>query len=183
MKEKVQKFRKIKEYRMSDDRQTPIEYCKFLINYFEPSGTILEPFKGNGNFYNIYPKNCKKEWCEIKKGKDFFDFNEKVDWIITNPPFILITKTLEHCVEIADNFVLIFSYHYMGSKYRFRLLKENDFWIKDILLIPTPKEWGTWGIQMAVYHFKKNYSGDTKIKLITQEEIDFYKSKKYDYVN
>lgn len=47
---------------------------------------VLEPFNGDGVFLNNFPC-CIKEFCEIKEGLDFFDYNKKVDWIISNPPF------------------------------------------------------------------------------------------------
>ena len=32
----------------------------------------------------------------------FFDYHQKVDWIISNPPFSKLTKVLNHCAEICD---------------------------------------------------------------------------------
>ena len=72
-------------YKSNDIVMTPSRFAKEIIDYFNPSGLILEPCRGDGGFYNNFLK--PKEWCEITEGKDFFDFNEKVDWIITNPPY------------------------------------------------------------------------------------------------
>ena len=39
---------------------------------------ILDPSKGGGVFYNNFPNNCIKDYCEISEGIDFFNYNEKV---------------------------------------------------------------------------------------------------------
>ena len=71
---------------------TKPETAKFIIDYFKPTGKILEPCRGTGSFYDQFEGD--KDWCEIKKGKDFLDYNKKVDWIITNPPFSIFDKFL-----------------------------------------------------------------------------------------
>lgn len=50
------------------------------------SDVVLDPFLGDGVFYDNFP-NCIKQYCEIEQGKSFFDWVEPVDWIISNPPF------------------------------------------------------------------------------------------------
>jgi hypothetical protein len=71
-----------------------------------PDMKVLDPCRATGNFYNNLPE-CKKEWCEITDGKDFFDFNEKVDLVIGNPPYSLWNKWLVHTTEITDKFCYI----------------------------------------------------------------------------
>ena len=58
-----------------------------------PEMRVLDPCRATGNFYNNLPP-CKKEWAEITEGKDFFDFKDKVDLIIGNPPFSIWNKWL-----------------------------------------------------------------------------------------
>ena len=162
-----QSFRKIRKYKNSDNKQTSIKLAKQIVDYFKPTGKILEPCKGIGNIYNELPKGSL--WCEIKKGRDFFKFNEKVDWIITNPPWILYSEFLEHSYELANNIVFIASFHYIGTKKRFKLMKENNFWLKEILLIETPKEWGGWGFQLVAFYYKRGYKGRTKISYLDEK--------------
>jgi len=76
-----------------------------IIEYFKPSGRILEPAKGDGAFLKHLPVGT--EWCEIREGKDFFSWNEKVDWLIGNPPYSLFTDWINHSFEIADNIVYV----------------------------------------------------------------------------
>ena len=65
----------------NDDILTPHEISKMIIDMFDIQGLVLDPFKGEGSFYNQYSSNCLKDWCEIKEGKDFFEYNQKVDWM------------------------------------------------------------------------------------------------------
>ena len=46
---------------------------------------VLEPCKGEGAFLQYLPENS--DWCEIAEGRNYYDYNEKVDWIVTNPPY------------------------------------------------------------------------------------------------
>ena len=47
-----------------------------IIDYFNPSGTILEPCKGMGSFYNNF--KIDKDYCEITEGKDFLQYDKKL---------------------------------------------------------------------------------------------------------
>ncbi len=69
--------------------QTPELLAKELIKFvpLEPNDKVLEPFKGEGAFYNNLPDNIKKDFCEIEEGKDYKEYNNEIDWIISNPPF------------------------------------------------------------------------------------------------
>lgn len=78
-----------------------IEMCNIT-----PDMKVLDPCKGGGIFYDNLPE-CKKDWCEITEGKDFFEYKDKVDLIISNPPFSLWDKWLEHTCEITDKFCYI----------------------------------------------------------------------------
>lgn len=76
--------------------QTPNELAEKLIKFVPlvDNDCILEPFKGEGAFYNNFPQFTKNNWCEIEEGIDFKDFDydkNKIDWVISNPPFRLET--------------------------------------------------------------------------------------------
>ena len=74
---------------------TPLPVAKMMIEMadIKESDTVLDPSLGAGVFYNNLPK-CKKDWCEITKGRDFFEYTKgkKYDWIIGNPPYSLWSK-------------------------------------------------------------------------------------------
>ena len=71
--------------------QTPIELAKVLIDTIplNPGDSVLEPFKGEGSFYDNLPDFVVKHWTEIEDGRDYKTWTTPVDWVITNPPFKL----------------------------------------------------------------------------------------------
>jgi hypothetical protein len=38
------------------------------------------------------------DWCEIGEGGDFLRYNQKVDWIISNPPWSKILVFIKHAL-------------------------------------------------------------------------------------
>lgn len=71
--------------------QTPKLLCEELIKQvpLEQGDRVLEPFRGEGNFYNSLPDFVEKDWTEITDERDYKDYDKEVDWCITNPPFRL----------------------------------------------------------------------------------------------
>ena len=69
--------------------QTPRECAADLIQFIplEEGDRVLEPFKGEGAFYDQFPDFVEKDWCEITQGRDYKDYEEKYDWVVSNPPF------------------------------------------------------------------------------------------------
>jgi len=49
-----------------DKYYTPELLAEYIVNYFKPSGKVLEPCSGTGAFLKYLPKGT--EWCEIDKG-------------------------------------------------------------------------------------------------------------------
>lgn len=88
----------------NDEIYTPHWAAKDIVDHYKPFGKILEPCRGKGVFTDLMP-GC--DWCEINDGKDFFDYDEKVDWIISNPPYSLIRKFVLHSFKISDNIVYL----------------------------------------------------------------------------
>jgi hypothetical protein len=75
--------------------QTPVELAKLLIKKItlEEGDIILEPFKGEGSFYDNLPSNVVKDWTEIEDGRCYTSYESECDWVITNPPYRLETGT------------------------------------------------------------------------------------------
>lgn len=146
----------------NDKVYTPEYLCKRIVDYFKPKGKILEPCKGSGNFLK-YLSNC--DWCEIDEGKDFFDYNKKVDWIITNPPYSIVKKFLIKSYEIrTKNIVyLIPINHILGLKARINDMYSYGYMIKEIIFIDTPKEFPQSGFQYGIIHIKKGKQRNIKI--------------------
>lgn len=144
----------------NDRVYTPTYLCEKIINYFKPSGLILEPCRGTGNFSNLLP-NC--DYCEIDEGLDFFDYKkENIDWIITNPPYSIVKKFLIKSYEIkTKNIVYVIPInHILGLKARLNDMKKYGYSVKEIILIDTPKEFPQSGFQYGVIHIT-NYMNKT----------------------
>lgn len=136
----------------NDKVMTPKELCKKIVDYFNPTGLILEPCKGAGNFTDVLP-NC--DYCEIDEGIDFFDYKkENVDWIITNPPYSIVKKFLIKSYELkVKNIVYVIPInHILGLKARLNDMKKYGYSVKEIILIDTPKEFPQSGFQFGVIH-------------------------------
>ena len=73
--------------------QTPKELAKDLIGYVPliEGDKVIEPFKGEGAFYDAFPNYVNKDWAELEQGRDYTDLSGSYDWVITNPPFSLYT--------------------------------------------------------------------------------------------
>jgi len=108
---------------------TPKELAINCIKSFDlkTNDIVLDPFFGNGIFFINYPDFVTKQLCEIEApfNKNFFDYNDKVDWIISNPPFSMISKVLEHTVKIAEKGFGYILPAYALSQKRLRIIKEN----------------------------------------------------------
>jgi hypothetical protein len=101
---------------MKDDKyylfQTPIHTVQKLLvevaDELVEGETVLEPFKGEGHFYDSLPTTLLKEWCEIEDGRDYKFHGDRVfDWVITNPPFRMADAEgkLQNCfIEILFYF-------------------------------------------------------------------------------
>jgi len=87
---------------MSGDRTyTPGWVVDDMIRHFQPSGSVLDPCRGNGEFSDKL--GC--DWCEIDEGKDFLAYAGSVDWIISNPPYSKLNKFTRKAMQVADNVV------------------------------------------------------------------------------
>ena len=90
---------KYQEYGLIDANKelmfTPEDTAREIMNWVNIQipieDSVLEPFKGNGVFYDKI-QNKEKYYCEIDDGIDFFNYDKKVDWAISNPPFRVIIK-------------------------------------------------------------------------------------------
>jgi hypothetical protein len=68
--------------------QTPKECAKDLIAFVPlvEGDIVVEPFRGEGAFYDAFPSFVVKDWAEKEEGKDYTTLTN-YDWVITNPPF------------------------------------------------------------------------------------------------
>ena len=154
---------------------TPQELSNDLVKHFKPTGRVLEPCKGQGSFIRAlegYGQNVSILWCEITEGKDFFDFNEKVDWIITNPPYSKMRKFIQHSMEVSDNIVFLTTINHLWLKARIRDIQQAGFGIKEIFLFDTPKTFPQSGFQIGCFYLKKGYVGDITLNLFQKNKCN-----------
>ena len=148
----------------SDIVYTPEHIAKEIIEWVNPTGFCLDPCMGDGAFFNNLPK--PKDWCEIEKGKDFIDYNKKVDWIIGNPPYSIFKDFLRHSFEIADNVVYILPTNKVFQRLVIMDMIEKYGGIKGIKLYGAGSNVGfPFGFSTGTFHFSKDYKGLCDIEL------------------
>lgn len=150
------KYQPNRDYNSNDVVQTPPQLAKRIVEHFQPTGRLLEPCKGEGNFLRHMPGAA---WCEISEGKDFFDWNKKVDWIITNPPWSQIRPFLQHAMSLADNIVFLVTVNHMWTKARIRDVQNAGFGIKEICLVEMPPSFPQSGFQLGAIHLARDWNG------------------------
>lgn len=146
---------------------TPENIAQKIISLFDikPTDKVLDAFAGkNMVFFDNYPE-CQKDWCEIELGKDFFDYNEHVDWIITNPPYSKYTEVMKHSYEIADNIVYLIPLNKISSSWGRCVDLDNFGGIVKLWIMPANKCGFPFGFPACACHIKRNYKGDIKFEL------------------
>lgn len=138
---------------------TPRPLSKRIIDHFAPQGRVLDPCKGDGSFYDQFPSDCQPLWCEITQGVNFFDFKERVDWIVSNPPYSIFRKFLLHSMTIADDIVFLITCNHVWTKARLRDIRAAGFGIKEIYCVDTPRNFPQGGFQYAAVHVRRGWMG------------------------
>jgi len=136
---------------------TPDWVAADMVDFFKPSGRILEPCKGNGVFLKYLPT---AEWCEIQEGRDFFAWSEHVDWIITNPPFAQFGKFVTHSMSLSDNIVFLVPCYKVFNAYKTIVTIFNWGGIRYMRVFGPGGRLGfSYGYSIAAFHFQKGYKG------------------------
>jgi hypothetical protein len=125
---------------------TMIEMCEL-----KEGDIVLDPSYGGGVFYNNFPNYVNKSFCEIEMDLDFFDYNERVDCIIGNPPYSLWDKWLEHTMKITNKFCYIFGNNNFTPA-RTKKLIDNGFGVTKFTICRV--EW--WFSTCFMVVFEKN---------------------------
>jgi DNA modification methylase len=123
----------------NDIYYTPLSLVKIHLDkmkkYVKEGDHILDPFFGSGNYFNLYEEflpNCHYDFTEIEMNKDFFLYNKKVDIIISNPPYSILNKIIEKCLELQPRVIsLLLGVHNLTGR-RIELLNNNGYFLDDI---------------------------------------------------
>ena len=131
----------------NDKFYTPKSLVKIHLDKFDiPNNSIIyEPFYGNGAYYDEmkikYP-SCNILFTEIDMNKDFFDFNEPVDYIISNPPYSIIDKVLEKSINLKPKMIsYLIGFQNITAK-RIEFMNQHKYFIKDFHLTKVFKWYG-----------------------------------------
>lgn len=141
----------------SDRVMTP-DWCVVdMIDFFQPRGSILEPFKGAGAFLDRLPT---AHWCEIDEGRDFFQWTNPVDWIMSNPPYSLTRPAFKHARSIATNVVFLVPLRNIFSGYGFIKELRQDGGLVGIRLYGTGSTLNfPMGNAIGAVHWQRGYTG------------------------
>jgi hypothetical protein len=149
-------------YNPNDVVYTPKEWAKDIVAFFKPEGVCLDPCRGGSAFYDELPE--PKLWCEIAEGVDFFKHKQKVDWIISNPPYSTFSKWLDHSLPLADNIVYLIPVNKLLSSLG-KLQKVKTFGgIKHIRYYGTGRDAGfPFGFPVGAVYLQRAYDGPIEI--------------------
>lgn len=141
---------------------TPTAVSENIIQLLKPTGLCLDPCKGDGSFFDKLPLNS--EYCEIREGLDFFEYNKKVDWIIGNPPYSIFEDFLRHSFEIADNVSYLVPTNKIFQRQVIMDMINRYGGIKSMIIYGS----GTlidfpFGFSVGNFHFEKGYKGECRI--------------------
>jgi hypothetical protein len=119
----------------------PLALHQIKMIEFQPHDIWFDPFKNNGSYYNQFPTE-NKVWTEILDGKDFFQFNESVDIICSNPPYSLINEVIEKIVELNPRVIsLLIGFGNLTCK-RIQKLNEAGYGLSKLHLTKVYKWYG-----------------------------------------
>jgi len=150
----------------SDVVMTPPSVARWIVSQFPVSGKSLDPCAGDNAFFNALPE--PKERCEISDGLDFFEYTGKVDWIITNPPYSIYDRILEHCFNTADNVVLFVPVAKAFKSMKTERMVEHYGGLKEIIFMGSGGKYGFgFGFPVGCLYYKRGYTGDCRIRRIT----------------
>jgi hypothetical protein len=88
---------------------------------------VLEPCRGDGAVYDLLPSYSNNLWCEIAMGRDFYEFNDKVDVVITNPPFSHYSPFLNHILELNPRTIVLLGDAGKPTRNRMVLMMQNGY--------------------------------------------------------
>ena len=157
----------------SDIVYTPDEVSKHIIETLNPTGKCLDPCKGDGAFLKYMPVGS--EYCEIREGKDFFDYKDRVDWIIGNPPYSIFEEFLNRSFEIADNVSFLVPTNKVFQRQIIMKMINEYGGIQSMIIYGSGNLIGfPFGFSVGNFHFKKNYRGNSKV-IMGMEKINLPK--------
>lgn len=145
---------------------TSYRTAQWIVDYFKPHGTILEPAAGKNVFFDLFT-NEQKFRCEITDGIDFFDWEKQVDWIITNPPYSIYDLFLQKAFSVSNNVVFFvpIAKAFKSNKVQKMVMKYGG--LREIVYMGGGSRHGfSFGFPVGCLYYKRNYNGLCKITYV-----------------
>ena len=119
-------------------------YCLEKIN-FDYDDVVLDAGSGKNKVWlnNIKTKN--KDCCELELGKDFFNYSNKVDWVVGNPPYKECWEFWQKSFDISRKGVGFLISINMFNKFtpkRLEEIKNKGFYINKVCVVSCKKWFG-----------------------------------------
>lgn len=135
---------------------------KNIIDFLKPKGKCLDPCKGDGAFLKFMPVNS--DYCELRENKDFLYYENKVNWIIGNPPYSIFEDFLRHSFLISNNVSFLVPTNKVFQRQLIMDMINNYGGIKSIIIYGSGNLIGfPFGFSVGNFHFKKGYKGKTEL--------------------
>lgn len=91
--------------------------------------TALEPCAGDYRIAAFLEEKGLQDvrTCELQDGQDYFSYNgEKVDLILTNPPYSLAEEFITKALKDANTVIMLLRLNFLGAQKRY------NFWINNV---------------------------------------------------
>ncbi|MDO8793761.1 MAG: hypothetical protein Q7J25_03985 [Vicinamibacterales bacterium] len=144
----------------SDEFMTPSTLAKRIVAVLQPSGVILEPCPGTGNFVRALRPYGTVLVCR----GDFYAWQRPCDWIITNPPYSQFKDFLAHALTLATHVALLAPINHSWTKLRVRLVRDAGFGYRQLWLVETSSEFPSSGFQFGVMVLTRGHRGSLMIR-------------------
>lgn len=116
---------------------------------------LLDPCAGKGVFVNNYPEGNERIYCEIDEGRDFFEFQQPVDMIVSAPPFSIISDFTRHAMTLTKDIVFLAGLHHFTTVARWRDIENAGFHIAELRRIThKPSTYPSGGFKWVAAHIK-----------------------------
>ena len=108
---------------------TPESVVEKHISLIESSADDVwyDPFYGQGAYYHKFPNPETAKWSEIELHKDFFQFDEPVDVICSNPPYSLLDKVFEKSIQLKPRVISYLLLHGSLTPKRMEIMQNAGY--------------------------------------------------------